>query len=274
MKSLAKYLLFKFFQIKAILRWYLRKQGKSHPLPGDLVVSLTSYDARFDSLPMTLRCLMTQTVQPTKVLLWVAEKEVGSVTSEIKKFEQFGLDIDVCDDLKSYKKIIPTLVNYPKSFIVTADDDLYYHSRWLEELINEYSSSSPEVICHRAREVKQYNEKSLMPYKEWPELQGPTLSGDRIFPTSGGGALYPPGCFHPDVVKTELFTELSPDADDLWLYWMHRMNGVNARKVGKSRRLISWPGTQNESLKETNLYAGGNDRQIKNLMEYYGHPNS
>lgn len=36
------------------------------------------------------------------------------------------LTIDWYHDIKSYKKLIPTLQKYPDSIIVTADDDIIY----------------------------------------------------------------------------------------------------------------------------------------------------
>ncbi len=47
-----------------------------------------------------------------------------------------GLTIDWCEDIKSYKKLIPTLKKYPDAIIVTADDDLIYDNKWLEQLYN------------------------------------------------------------------------------------------------------------------------------------------
>lgn len=272
MKHSAKYLYLKLYECLALLRWFFRKSADIHRLPKELIISLTTYGLRFNTLPMTLRCLMTQTVRPDKVILWVAQEDSHLITAKVEYFTSFGLEIRLCEDLKSYKKIIPALVGYPNAFIVTADDDLYYHRKWLEELVSEYSASRPEIICHRARQVKQDKKGKLLSYGDWPELKEATLNSEYLFPTSGAGALYPPGCFHNDVVNSELFTQLSPNADDLWLYWMHRLNGYNGRKIGKSRRLISWPGSQKISLKETNLYAGGNDQQIVSLTEHYGVP--
>ena len=38
-------------------RWRNRKQGKPHNLPAQLIVSLTSYPDRFETLPLTLKSL-------------------------------------------------------------------------------------------------------------------------------------------------------------------------------------------------------------------------
>lgn len=272
MKHFARYLYSKLYQSLTNLRWFFRKRALKHRMPGELIVSLTTYGLRFRTLPMTLKCLMTQTVRPDKLILWVTWGDADLITTEVKKFTSFGLEIRFCEDLRSYKKIIPTLIDHPNAFIITADDDLFYHRRWLEELVNEYSGTKSEIICHRARQVLYDNNRKIESYNRWPELKKPTDVNGAIFPTSGAGALYPPGCFHSDVLKVEIFTKLSPNADDLWLYWMHRLNGYNAKKIGQSRRLISWPGSQKSSLKEKNLYAGGNDRQIALLAEHYGMP--
>lgn len=67
---------------------------------------------------------------------------------------------------------------------------------------------------------------------------------------------------------------LAPSADDVWLYWMHRMAGVPAQKIGGHQRLIEWQGSQTSTLRAEN-YAGsasGNDRAVAALLARYGWP--
>ena len=87
-----------------------------------------------------------------------------------------------------------------------------------------------------------------------------------------GGVLYAPGVFHPDVTDAALFQRLAPSADDVWLYWMHRLRGSNPEKVGGRFRVVEWPGSQAQNLRATNLGTGGNDRAIAALMAEYGCP--
>ncbi len=103
----------------------MRRKGKAHGLPSPLIISLTSYPARFGKLHLTLKCLLSQSMAADKVVLWIAHQDKAALTPAILNLQKVGLQIGYCDDLRSYKKIIPTRQNYPDSFIVTADDDLY-----------------------------------------------------------------------------------------------------------------------------------------------------
>lgn len=253
-------------------RWIYRKKGKNHTLPAQLIVSLTSYPARFKSLHLTIKCLLTQTVAPDKVILWLAHQDRTELTEEILCLENEGLQILFCDDIKSYKKIIPTLHLEPEAFVVTADDDLYYTESWLEELTVSYAGDNKEVICHRAHKIMMDDTCSLLPYIEWEMETKSNEASSLIFPTSGAGALYPPNVFHPYVLADEIFMDGCPRADDVWLYWMVRLSNGKARKVGASWKLIEWPGTQSNALWTKNVLDGGNDLQIEYMLKRFGLP--
>ena len=103
-----------------------------------LIVSLTSYPERMYDIHYCLYSLLTQTLKPDEVILWLAKEqfpnEEKDISQKVLKLKDNGLSIKFCEDIKSYKKIIPTLREYPNEIIVTADDDLYYKENWLEKL--------------------------------------------------------------------------------------------------------------------------------------------
>jgi hypothetical protein len=78
----------------------------------------------------TIETLLNQSHKADKVILWLAEEEFPNkekgLPRELIQLIKSGLTISWCRDIKSYKKLIPALEKYPKSIIVTADDDLYY----------------------------------------------------------------------------------------------------------------------------------------------------
>lgn len=254
------------------VRWRRRRPGKRHGLSAELVISLTSYPERFSTLPLTLKCLLTQSIAPDRVLLWIAQDDECKLTDEILNFCQHGLTIEVCEDLRSYKKVIPTLREFPDAFVVTADDDLYYWTRWLEELVGSFQNNYSEVVCHRAHRIRFGLDGLPLPYIDWEWETVRSEASLLNFPTSGLGALYPPKVFHHDVAKASTFKEICPDSDDAWLYWMMRLNGAVARKIGPRRRIIFWPDSQKFALFHSNLVGGQNDEQIKRLIRLYGFP--
>ncbi|MGV8934673.1 MAG: hypothetical protein ACOH1I_08620 [Gallionellaceae bacterium] len=251
-------------------RWAHYAKGKPHNLPAQIIVSLTSYPARFEKLPLTLKCLLTQTVAPDRLILWIAHQDKSALTNDILSLENEGMVIMYCDDLKSYKKIVPTLQIAPEAFIVTADDDSHYWPTWLEDLTTSYAGDNSVVICHRAHKIRLNEFGMPGPYAAWDSDVESNDASPLIFPTGAGGVLYPPNIFHTDVLATELFKSLCPRADDVWLYWMVRLAGGKSRKVGKRHRLIDWPGTQETALWKENLVEFGNDPQIAEMACRFG----
>ena len=107
----------------------------------------------------------------------------------------------------------------------------------------------------------------------WPvEIIERPDTGPLIFPTGVGGVLYAPGVFHPDVTDAGLFQALAPLADDVWLYWMHRLQGSAPAKVGGRFRITEWPGSQAQNLRSGNLAGDGNDRAVQAMLGHYGWP--
>jgi hypothetical protein len=253
-------------------RWVHHVKGKPHNLPAQLIVSLTSYPARFETLPLTLKCLLSQTVAPDRLILWIAHQDKSALTKNILSLQNEGLEIMCCDDLMSFKKIIPTLQMAPEAFIVTADDDLYYWPTWLKELTTSYSGDNRVVLCHRAHTIR-FNDMGVpTPYNEWMyEIENNDTS-PLNFPTGAAGVMYPPAVFHPDVLETELFMTYCPRADDVWLYWMVRLAGGKSRKIGARHPLITWLGTQETALWLENNLNGCNDSQIRSMIIRYGFP--
>jgi hypothetical protein len=181
-----------------------------------------------------------------------------------------GLEIRTCDDLRSYKKLIPAIEAFPDAFIATADDDIYYRRDWLETLVRR--SKIGIITCHRAHRIKRNPDGRIAPYLQWDfdiQHRAAREPSTDILPTGVGGMLYPPGSLAPIVTDRSKFQQLCPDGDDLWFYWCARMAGTNFRKVGGMMRLITWEGSQQSSLWTSNE-AGGNDRMIAALEREFG----
>lgn len=246
-------------------------QGAAHGLKTPVVVSLTSYPVRFPVLAWTLRSLLRQTMRPDAVVLWLAEGDLAALPAEVSALQAEGLQIRPCADLRSYKKIIPALAAFPGSLIVTADDDVYYWPTWLQELVEARRTLGAPVICHRARLV-QIGAAGPLPYESWPKAPKGRQAGPLILPTGVQGVLYDPAAFHPDVARIELFQSLAPTADDLWLYWMHRLGGSQPVCLGLGQRVLEWPDSQASALQSQNLALLGNDRALAALIGRYGWP--
>lgn len=246
--------------------------AKPHGLTRPLIVSLTSYSARFDTLSQTLTGALHQTMQPDRTILWVSRDDFCRLPKNVLALQHLGLEIGQCENMKSFTKIIPTLRAHPDSFIITLDDDVYYQQTLIEDLVAAFNPCEPKIVCHRAHEITMESPGKPKPYQEWNKIRHSEASSPLVFPTGVMGVLYPPGVFHEDTCKQELFTELSPTADDVWLYWMWRLTGHTAHRIKGSKRIIEWPGSQGSNLRTPNGHAGGNDACIANMIARYGFP--
>jgi len=242
-----------------------------HSLPQKLIVSLTSYHKRFATLHMTLQCLINQSVRPDRIVLWIAESERAIVPDDVLKFKSKGVEIKYCGDIKSYKKIVPMLVEDANAFIVTADDDLAYQSDWLEKIVSAWDGDYKTVVAYRAHKARLDSAGMPVDYKEWEwQYSDSSVRSGLIFPTTGFGTLYPPHCFHHDVTDEKLFEKLAPQTDDIWLYWMCRLNGAKFKVVGGEMDVREWKGTSDDALWHSNLSNGQNDKNIAKMISHYG----
>lgn len=241
-----------------------------HGLNAPLVISLTSYPARFSGLEMVLKSLLRQSITADRVILWLAYEDMSSFPASL---HMPGLEIRSCPNWRSYKKIIPTLMEIPDAYIVTADDDVYYGPDWLAGLVE---CAGANVVGYRAHQITM-NGRHPRSYGEWMWNIATPQSSPLIFPTGVGGVLYAPGIFYPEVTDINKFQHLAPSSDDVWLYWMHRLEGSRPQKIGKKFRVIEWPDSQAQNLRNTNLNGrhqglSGNDRALQAMIEEYGWP--
>jgi len=253
----------------AMARWRAKRprHGRPHCLPGELVVSLTSFPARFPTLHLTIGCLLDQTVKADRTVLWIAHEDLPALPKAVTKLERRGLEIRACEDLRSYKKLVPARESFPDAYILTADDDLEFSRDWLETLVDGASAQDRSIVCHRAHRAAWSAEGRLADYLEWEfdvqdeRARRPSMD---IMPTTGAGALFPPHVLPDFATDRSLFGRLCPDGDDVWFWWCARLAGTPIRKVGGVNSLFTWPGSQESTLWEINR-AGGNDRMIQEL---------
>lgn len=246
-------------------------QIKKHNLNGHLVVTLTSFPLRFNFLHLSIKRLLSQSVTPDVLILWIADDDYSKLPLLIKEYEKTYsfFKIKKCADIKSFKKIIPALYEFPDSYIVTADDDLYYPSCWLERLTN-IELSSNVLTAHRIHQVISKNGK-LCSYDQWP-FNVKRKDDEIYFGTSGSGILFPPNCFDKEVFNEKSFLEYCSTSDDVWLFWMSMRNNHPTVWSGYELNLVSWRGTDEDGLASINLLGNGNDICLQNMILNYGYP--
>lgn len=239
-----------------------------------IIVSLTTYSKRIQDVYLTIESLFRQTIKPNKIILWLAEDEFNDINLPIllKILQNKGLEIGFCKDLKSYKKLIPTLKKYPNDIIITTDDDIIYPIDFIENLYKEYKEDEKCIYYYIGHKIKIKDDK-IMPYKHWEfNYQGEEKTYLTL-PTGVGGILYPPNIFSSEILNEDLFTKLAPKADDLWFKAMSLKNGVKCKKIKLNeefyKKFIQIKSGQDIALYLENLVQNDNDRQLRNIFNYY-----
>lgn len=250
-----------------------------HKRERQIIVSLTSYPDRMYELKYTLYSLLHQTLKPDRIILWLAEEQFpereADIAPSLLALKENGISIMWCEDIKSYKKLIPALERFPEDIIVTADDDLYYPENWLELLYNSYLENPDCVHCHRAHRV-QILGGQFAPYNSWPKKVSSDHPVYQVFPTNGGGTLFPPHKLYKDVVCKELFTEIAPGADDIWFWAMCLLNQTKIQIVTggiKQPVAVNWSReigiTDESTLYQNNGAKQQNDIYLGNILRKY-----
>ena len=224
-----------------------------------LIVSLATFPARIGVVHKTLNTLLSQTVKPDRLILWLADsqfpKKEEDLPQEVLKLQEFGLEIRWTEDLKSYKKLVPALKEFPNDIIVTADDDLYYQEDWLESLYNAYLKNPENIYTRRACAVKRKGYYfSIIPHYANIDYE-PNYSNQLM---GGAGTLYPPNSLYEDIFNIEKIRNLVPTYDDIYFWAMALMKGT---KIGLIKNddvnLYNVENSQNVALCKINNDRGG-----------------
>ncbi|MDR0305509.1 MAG: hypothetical protein LBI42_01595 [Chitinispirillales bacterium] len=265
---------------KKIAAFIKHGRKSSSETENNLIVSLTTFPQRITEVKYAVYSLLNQTLLPQRIVLWLAESQFPNkerdLPNELLAFKKHGLDIRWCEDLRSYKKLIPSLEQFPDSFIATADDDIFYEKTWLEKLWNSHLENPESVICHVAKAIEFDADNSLIPFVKWKRNIKDDYPPFLNVQLGAGGCLYHKKYLHEDVFKRDLFMKLAPYGDDLWFYFMAILNGTPVHVAKNSCDNVKYVNPYREygfengyTLLADNVNGGGNDQQLKNIIDYY-----
>lgn len=229
-----------------------------------IIVSLTSFPGAIAYAPGAIRSILKGSVLPDRIVLYVTKAQFGEqgLPQEILDLQKESDLLEIRDypaDIRSYRKLVPALREFPDDIIVTIDDDVDYKPDMLGKLIKWHEKYPEDIIAHRAKRILPDK-----PYKKWKKyrwhhfLRKEVIRRFDTMQTGVGGVLYPPHSLKAEMIADDaLFTRLSPTADDIW-FW--------ASAVANGRRIIPVPFGYNKpkglgkprslSLKQINFKAG------------------
>ncbi|MDE5868733.1 MAG: hypothetical protein K2H18_00750, partial [Muribaculaceae bacterium] len=242
----------------------------------EVVVSLTSYGKRLYEVGITIESIMQQSMLPNRIILNLYTEDVAvSLPIALQRQIKRGLEVHlVSTDIRSYKKLIPTLKRFPDAVIITIDDDCIYEYDLVERLFNSYLKNPHSVSAVRTHSILLDKNGKPLPYHKWDSCSAYASKGNRLFFTGVGGVLYPPGAFNDEVFNEEAFMSLAPYADDVWFHAMALLNGTSIVKApahsGDDIDHIENSAVQDIGLVNRNCnIERENDKQIKAIYDRY-----
>lgn len=238
-----------------------------------VIVSLTSFPKRIDTVSRPIMDIMRQNVKPDRIILWLSKEQFpdgrNELPIELLDLERLGLEIRfVADDLKAHKKYFYAIKEFPDDIVITIDDDLSFDREAIAALLDGHERYPEAVVALRSH-IVGVKEGKIMPYNDWLSEQGSTKSPSHLtFATTGAGTLYPPHCLPAEAFDAEAIKELCLDADDIWLKIMELIADTKVVLARPVRKMAILPYTQWCSLWNTNR--SRNDEQLAAVLERYG----
>jgi hypothetical protein len=244
-----------------------------------VIVSLTSFPGAIAYAAKAVRSILEGTVLPDRVVLYLAEPQFPgrAIPFEIEALEAANLRFEVrwCEeDIRSYKKLVPALNDFPDAVIVTVDDDVWYGRNMLRCLLRLHDRFPNAVLAHRAKRIEPG-----APYRKWRKYRWYRFLFKRFYfdyrtiQTGVGGVLYPPNVLKADMLDQKVFMTVAPTTDDIWFWAAAVARGTyvvpvpfgphnKPRGLGKPHEL---------SLKTVNFKSGTdrNSAALQAILEKY-----
>lgn len=243
-----------------------------------VVVSLTSFPAAAPYAAKAIQSVINGSVTPDRIVLYLTFAQFGTegIPAELTRMSEQNPVFEIRNydtDIRSYRKLIPALRDFPDAVIVTIDDDVAYHPNMLRDLLRLHDELPEAVIAHRAKLMKPG-----MPYRTWTKYRWYDFLTKRIhrsyrnIQTGVGGVLYPPGALKKDMLDEELFTRLAPTTDDIWFWAAGVANGTYVVPVPFGHNKPKGLKKPKELSLKTVNYKTGTDRNaaaLKAIMERF-----
>ena len=238
----------------------------------NVVVSLTTYGKRLHEVYLTIESIMQQTYKANKIVLWLTEDLKDSIPQTLQLQMERGLEIRYCEDIRSYKKLIPSLRTYPDDIIITIDDDVIYNIDTLELLIKTHKKHPSSVACCWAMKMTFNESGTLKDYRHWQNLSLDEMPCMTSFPIGCAAILYPPQSLDAEVLNKSVFMDKCKYADDIWFKAMALKNDTPTVVVPQQIHEHQYYDNnlwQDKGLTQTNINRNMNDVQLKAVFEKY-----
>ena len=236
-----------------------------------LIVSMTSYPSRIKFVKDSFNSIINQNISATLyhciLVLSTTEfpnKELELPLDLLNLIYNEGIEIIwYKNNIRSHKKLIPTLNKYPNNPILIIDDDIKREDGFIQAFLNDHKKYPNDIIFGMSRFVLNKNYKFIKKKK--------IKENEYILarPSNGlGGTLYPPNTFTDKRFFYEnIFMKLSPSSDEIWQWCFVIIENKNFRKLSKNFKFNLIPKSQKVTLYKENK--NKYNQLTKILYEYF-----
>lgn len=242
-----------------------------------IIVSLTSFPEAIPYAVQAIRSILKGSMMPDKIVMYLDTQKFPNevITKELQELKSESPIVEIrfnALEIRSYKKLIPALEDFPEDVIVTIDDDIYYHQHLLRDLVRLHKHLPEAIIAHRARKAKLDT-----PYDEWKKYK----RHDFIFKkyhfshltmqTGVGGVLYPPHSLDKAMLNPKIFMKLAPTCDDIWFWLAAVSQGTYVVPLPSGKNRVQEIGKPKEIALQTINRKSGKDVNRKTLDRILKH---
>ena len=247
---------------------------KASKRPYQVIVSLTTYPARFENIQLCLKSLILQSEKPDHIIVYLGKDSANvELPQNMKIFEKYGVEFkyDINENLGSHKKYYYAMKEYPSAVVVTADDDIIYPDDWLKSLLYSYKKYPDCISARRVHLMQRDKNGRLKKYNHWIDQYRKELNpSNAIIATGNAGVLYPPNSLDERAFDIEAIKKYCFEADDIWLKCMAILKGT--KYIWVPNDVVDLPEVDcvgKMTLSKENVVQNKNDKYLKNVMEHY-----
>lgn len=211
-----------------------------------IIVSMTTWPPRFavayEAMAVIVEQVKYGNLQDRVHCVMVLSEEEACATETRRAAchlmcEMYKLGVEVIIDrgnIKSHKKLIPTLEKYPNNPILVVDDDNVQWPGWLKTFVSDHDKHPDDIIYGQSLSHIELQGDRIVEVRE----QGiPFENAGKVTvnmkPANGSaGTLYPAHTFtDPRFFDRELFMRLSPTSDETWQWAFAKIVGKTFRQM-------------------------------------------
>lgn len=238
-----------------------------------IIVSLTSFPLRINTVWMTIESLFRQQLQPNGIVLWLSRDQFPGELSDLPSIllQQIdrGLSIKFVDnDIRSYKKFYYAFQEYHSQLVLTVDDDLLFPSYFVKSIYQCHEKNPHSVIASFGFEYDWNETVDYLSILE-KEIELNTPQKNSFF-GSGGGTLFDTSIANY-LDPLDVILDLCPTADDIYLNSLCKIAGYNT-VFHMNNPLLSVTADNDKTLVSHNGAIGDpssvNAGQLRNLIKH------